>query len=329
MLATTKVAAFIANYERAEPWNGATPDARLQAYLEGVLEENAKTVAEAAPGGRNDALYLAALKCASFVAGAGMDQHLVVDVLEMAAADCGLVDDDGVAAVHATIASAFRSGLQNPRAVPNPDSPVIFDADPNAPAASEDYPANPYPPFTADDFRQLAPGLTVERRTKSRVRQVVCDAELDHPVKHRCYDHPWCPACLDAWAASSGLSMGDMDSSRVARSRAARYLLFHNNPPADTFVADPRVENLDDEFLRADQLDELAAPEPLIDGVLTRHAYGIIRGRDQTFKSFITLDWALCLATGTRWQGRATEHVKVLYVAGEGAHSLGVRKRAW
>ena len=222
-LLTLRSRQFIAKYERAEPWNGATLDARQQAYLEGVLEANAKTVAEAAPGGRNDALYLAALKCASFVAGAGMDQHLVVDILEMAAADCGLVDDDGVAAVHATIASAFRSGLQNPRAVPNPDSPVIFDADPNAPAASEDYPANPYPPFTADDFRRLAPGVTVERRTESRVRQVVCDAELDHPVKHRCYDHPWCPACLDAWAASSGVSMGDMDSSRVARSRAARY----------------------------------------------------------------------------------------------------------
>ena len=29
-----KVAAFIAKYERAEPWNGATSDARQQAYLE-------------------------------------------------------------------------------------------------------------------------------------------------------------------------------------------------------------------------------------------------------------------------------------------------------
>ena len=46
----------------------------------------------------------------------------MVDILEMAAADCGLVDDDGVAAVHATIASAFRSGLQNPRAVPDSSS---------------------------------------------------------------------------------------------------------------------------------------------------------------------------------------------------------------
>jgi hypothetical protein len=89
------------------------------------------------------------------------------------------------------------------------------------------------------------------------------------------------------------------------------------------------VDNLDAEFLLGDQLDELPAPESLIDGVLTRHAYGIIRGRDASFKSFITLDWALCLATATRWQGRATERVKVLYVAGEGAYGLAERKRAW
>src|SRR5271166_6366919 len=43
----------------------------------------------------------------------------------------------------------------------------------------------------------------------------------------------------------------------------------------------------------SDQLDELPAPEPLIEGVLSRHAYGIICGRDATFKTFIALDWAL------------------------------------
>jgi hypothetical protein len=123
--------------------------------------------------------------------------------------------------------------------------------------------------------------------------------------------------------------MTDMDASRVARSRAARYLLLRNNPPADSFDPDLEVDNLDAEFLLGDQLDELPAPESLIDGVLTRHAYGIIRGRDASFKSFVTLDWALCLATGTRWQGRATERVKVLYVAGEGAYGLAERKRAW
>jgi hypothetical protein len=87
--------------------------------------------------------------------------------------------------------------------------------------------------------------------------------------------------------------------------------------------------SFDDEFLLADQLDSLPAPEPLIADVLNRHTYGILRGRDQSFKSFVALDWSLCMGTGTPWQGKPVERVKVLYVAGEGAHGIGERKRAW
>lgn len=85
----------------------------------------------------------------------------------------------------------------------------------------------------------------------------------------------------------------------------------------------------DGEFLTADQLDDLAAPEPLIADVLTRHSYGILRGRDKSFKSFVALDWSLSLATGAPWQGKAVERTKVLYIAGEGVHGIGARKRAW
>ncbi len=84
-----------------------------------------------------------------------------------------------------------------------------------------------------------------------------------------------------------------------------------------------------DEYLTADQLDNSPAPESLIADVLTRHTYGILRGRDKSFKSFVALDWSLCLATGTPWQGKAVERARVLYVAGEGAHGIGERKRAW
>jgi P4 family phage/plasmid primase-like protien len=106
------------DFEPAPPWTGGAPDASQQAYLDRVLEENAHAVATTASGGRNEALFLAALKCSSFVAGAGMDRRLVVDVLADAAAECGLVDDDGIGSVHATLRSAFRIGIQNPRVVP-------------------------------------------------------------------------------------------------------------------------------------------------------------------------------------------------------------------
>lgn len=85
----------------------------------------------------------------------------------------------------------------------------------------------------------------------------------------------------------------------------------------------------EDLYLDATELDQLPTHEPLIDKILSRHSYGVLRGRDHTFKSFIALDWAFCLATGKPWQGHAVDTTRVLYVAGEGAYGIDVRKKAW
>jgi hypothetical protein len=87
--------------------------------------------------------------------------------------------------------------------------------------------------------------------------------------------------------------------------------------------------NFDDHYLNRSELFNLPAPEPLIERVLPRHAYGILRGRDHSFKSFVAIDWALCLATGKSWQGHGVTPVRVLYIAGEGAHGLARRIEAW
>jgi hypothetical protein len=82
-------------------------------------------------------------------------------------------------------------------------------------------------------------------------------------------------------------------------------------------------------YLDADQLDQLPVADPLIDRVLSRQSYAILRGRDHTFKSFVALDWSWCLATGKKWQARDVEQVRVLYIVGEGAYGLRQRKQAW
>ncbi len=92
-----------------------------------------------------------------------------------------------------------------------------------------------------------------------------------------------------------------------------------------------KVESIafDDYYLDRAGLLDLPAPQPLIERVLPRHAYAILRGRDHSFKSFVAVDWACSLATGKPWQGHATEPVRVLYIAGEGAHGLAARVAAW
>lgn len=116
------------NFECGQPWTGEVPDARQLVYMDKFLRDNAKAVAKAKPGGRNYALFLAALKCSSLVAGAGMDGQQVIDRLTKAAQQCGLTDEDGPRAVYATVCSAFRVGMQNPRAVPESGPQRLDDA---------------------------------------------------------------------------------------------------------------------------------------------------------------------------------------------------------
>lgn len=82
-------------------------------------------------------------------------------------------------------------------------------------------------------------------------------------------------------------------------------------------------------LLTRSALNELPDPEPLIDNVLDRGTTALLYGRWGTGKSFVALDWAASVATGRRWQERASEHLRVLYVAAEGAFGMKARTHAW
>lgn len=85
----------------------------------------------------------------------------------------------------------------------------------------------------------------------------------------------------------------------------------------------------DDLYLPRSALASLPRGEPLIDGVIDRHSLFVIAGRDQSYKSFLALDWLCCLATGKPWLGKEVEQTRVLYVVGEGAWGLDDRINAW
>jgi hypothetical protein len=92
---------------------------------------------------------------------------------------------------------------------------------------------------------------------------------------------------------------------------------------------EPEENPYDVLYIPRSALDELPRGEPLITDVIDRHALFLIVGRDQSFKSFIALDWLLCLATGRPWLGKEVVQSRVLYVVGEGAYGLKDRVRAW
>lgn len=79
-----------------------------------------------------------------------------------------------------------------------------------------------------------------------------------------------------------------------------------------------------------DSLDTIEPPTPLIDGVLDKGTIALLSGKFGSYKSFTSIAWACCIATGTPWEGlEVVTPGPVLYVAAEGCSGLRSRIRAW
>jgi Bifunctional DNA primase/polymerase, N-terminal len=93
---------------------------KARAWARAALERECKAVASAQPGTRNSTLNTAAFNLFQIVAGGGLDEQEVRDRLYEAAETCGLVADDGMAKVEATIDSGAQAGRKQPRTRPQP-----------------------------------------------------------------------------------------------------------------------------------------------------------------------------------------------------------------
>lgn len=89
-------------------------------------------------------------------------------------------------------------------------------------------------------------------------------------------------------------------------------------------TAKPRIRILD-----LDDIENLAPPSFLIEEVLTESGLSMLWGRSGAMKSFVALDMAMCVATGSAWHGKATRRGLVVYLAAEGSHGLGRRAIGW
>ncbi len=76
-------------------------------------------------------------------------------------------------------------------------------------------------------------------------------------------------------------------------------------------------------------LDTLPEPEWLVDGLLPDGGLGMVYGEPGAYKTFLALDWALCVTAGLAWHEREVCRGDVVYVYAEGAKGLPKRIRAW
>lgn len=67
----------------------------------------------------------------------------------------------------------------------------------------------------------------------------------------------------------------------------------------------------------------------LIRGFVERPVLGMLFGGPGSGKSYLAIDWACRVATGTPWQDRKTHRGPVAYIAGEGFGGMSRRLKAW
>jgi RecA-family ATPase len=104
-------------------------------------------------------------------------------------------------------------------------------------------------------------------------------------------------------------------ASRVSKGRVVDSELDKEKPAF-------RVLNLDD-------LEQLPEPEWLVEGVIPAGCLTTLYGAPGSAKSFLALDAALCVATGTKFHGAPVKHGRVVYSLGEGIRGLRWRIEAW
>lgn len=83
------------------------------------------------------------------------------------------------------------------------------------------------------------------------------------------------------------------------------------------------------ELLTVEDLDNLPEPTWLVDGWVPEHGVTTVYGKPGSFKSFLTLAWALHVASGTPWHGLDVVPGPVVYLSLEGGYGLRKRIEAW
>ncbi len=80
----------------------------------------------------------------------------------------------------------------------------------------------------------------------------------------------------------------------------------------------------------AELLEQPAVIEWLVQGVLEADSLAVMFGEPGSCKSFLALDLACCIATGTDWHGcEIRRQGAVFYIAGEGHNGIARRLQAW
>lgn len=96
-----------------------------------------------------------------------------------------------------------------------------------------------------------------------------------------------------------------------------------------TLLEPAEAEDKESLFWMPHELDQFEEDECVIDRWLPEGGIHILYSPKDCLKSFVAVDWFLCVASGTPWKGFPVKQGPCLYIAGEGARGLRKRFAAW
>src|SRR5262249_44365322 len=99
--------------------------------------------------------------------------------------------------------------------------------------------------------------------------------------------------------------------------------------PDSTSADETRARALTYKLQRLSDYPVIPSTDRLIDPYLPLGGQIVLAALPKTFKTFVALSWACCVATGHKWLERPVKKGRVLYIALESYHGVLRRKEAW
>ena len=139
-------------------------------------------------------------------------------------------------------------------------------------------------------------------------------------------------ACLDA--LEDALQSGGVGAVRkaftaLAKDRPWLMQLASRQPPDQEATASPTSTSRRIRFVDDDAFESRPQRHWLIPYLIPKSGIVLVYGPPGCGKSFLTMAWSLCIASGIQWLGHPVTRGPVAYIAAEGSFGIGPRIKAW
>jgi hypothetical protein len=177
------------------------------------------------------------------------------------------------------------------------------------------------------DWIRLGIAMKQDGYSESDWHELLCIGKPSDSATLKDYEYKWESFVPDGRAGGgtlmhfARLAVPDLLKATIKPSLAIGSAQVPNvsvsQPQGDPDQRQPRIRHISSMTAKA--------TEWIINGYLAKQSYSLIFGESGHYKSFVSIEWAFCVAAGLPWNGHEVKQGPVLYIFGEGGS--GLRRR--